>query len=313
MGIHVEEAMDTLHRVLQSGRDDELRAFLSDLQPADLAELVPHLSVTRRWQVFEAIDREVAVRTVESIEAPLQYEVLTSLPKPLALGIVELMSSDDLADLLGLLEPHQVEEILVLIPHEAEAIRGLMRYPENTAGGLMTLDAFTLRADLTVEQALQEFRRLRPESETIYYVYVKDERGRLSGVVSLRQLVVARPTQKVAEVAISNVVTIPVGMHQEEVARMFDKYDFLALPVVDTENRLLGVVTVDDVIDVLREEATEDISRMGGQEPLDAPYLSARVTQLVRKRIGWLLVLFVAQSVTGNILAFFDRRTKREK
>src|SRR5690606_11453599 len=161
-------------------------------------------------------------------------------------------------------------------------------------------------AEHTVEQTLEHLRTLKPDSETAYYVYVTDAAGTLVGVVSLRQLVIAHPQTKVGELPYGDVIYVFADTHQEEVARLFEKYDFLALPVVDHDRHLLRVVTVDDVIDVIHEETTEDITRLGGVEPLDEMYLSARPFQLVRKRLGWLLILFLAQSVTGNILGAFQ-------
>lgn len=306
MAIYVDQAIEQLHRLLQLADDAGLRRFLSEIQPADLAELVVLLSETRRRQVFEALDLETAARTLEIMDYEAQYAVITSLPRPLARSILSRMSSDDLADMLGALTHTQSEEILSLIPDSAQAIRTLMQYPEDSAGGIMSLGFVAIKSHHTVEQAIAYLRRIASEVETVYYVYVRDDQGRLTGVVSLRELVLAPSHVLVKDIAITNVISAHVLMNQVEVAHLFEKYDFLALPVVDDDNHLLGIVTVDDVIDVIQEETSRDIARMGGQQPLDEPYLGARVLSLVRNRIGWLLLLFLAQSVTGNILAAFE-------
>lgn len=307
MAIRIEEAKERLHHLLRAGNQTELVRFLETIQPPDLAELVMALSEPYRREILSILDHDLAARTLECMTYDAQRQVILSLPRPLASAILERMSSDDLADLLGELGTHHVEEILQLIPEDADEIRGLMQYPENTAGGLMTLDVIATRDDATVEQTLAYLRKQAPDSETAYYVYVTNGGGRLVGVVSLRQLVVAEPHVLIRDIQSTNVISVPVLMDQEEVARLFEKYDLLALPVVDEDRRLLGVVTVDDVIDVIHEETTRDIARMGGQEPLDEPYLSARVFRMVRKRVGWLLILFAAQSITVNIIAHYEQ------
>lgn len=306
MAVQIEEAAERLRQLLLAADDKALREYLATLQPADLAELVLPLSETRRRQVFEALDLDTAARTLESMEYGAQYEVITSLPRPLAAAILQRVSSDDLADLLGALNHVETEEILSLIPEDAQALRRLMQYPDETAGGLMSLEVVAVSSDHTVDQAIRHLRKIASEVETVYYVYVEDAKGRLVGVVSLRELVLAPPHRTVGSIANPNVVTVNVNADQHEVARLFEKYGFLALPVVDDDGVLLGIVTVDDVIDVIQEETTRDFARLGGQEPLEEPYLGARVLSLVKKRIGWLLLLFVAQSITGNILAHFE-------
>lgn len=306
MAIFIDEAMERLHHLLQIADDAALGEFLAEIQPVDLADLVLPLTETRRRQVFEALDLDTAARTLESMEYGAQYDVIVSLPRPLSMEILDRMSSDDLADLLGGIDHVHVEEILNLIPANAQAIRRLMQYPEDTAGGLMSLGVVAIRSHHTVEKAIAYLRRIASKVETVYYVYVQDAKSRLVGVVSLRELVLAPSHILVEEIAITNVVTVNVKAAQDEVAHLFDKYDFLALPIIDDENHLLGIVTVDDVIDVIREETARDFARMGGLQPLEEPYLGARVLSLVRNRVGWLLILFLAQSVTGNILAAYE-------
>lgn len=231
---------------------------------------------------------------------------MLALPEHVRARHLGAMSSDDLADLLATLPPQEVESILDLIPEDADAVRGLMQYPENSAGGIMTPDFIALPLDTSVDKTLAHLRTLQPDSETAYYIYVTDASDALAGVVSLRQLVVAQPHSKISEIVSGDVVSVPAHMDQEDVAHLFERYGFLALPVVNELGHPLGVITVDDVIDVIQEETSEDIARMGGLEPLDEGYLSARVTRLVRKRLGWLLVLFAAQSLTGNILSIYQ-------
>lgn len=307
MTVDTEQLLQELRRALAADAgSDQLRELLAGLHPVDLTEALRALDLEERCRALEAVDPSFAAYALSGLEYADQLATIRSLPRPLAAQILAAMSSDDMADMLAEAEPEVVNEILALIPEEAAEVRTLMQYPERSAGGLMTPDYIAVPAEHTVEQTLEHLRTLKPDSETAYYVYVTDAAGTLVGVVSLRQLVIAHPQTKVGELPYGDVIYVFADTHQEEVARLFEKYDFLALPVVDHDRRLLGVVTVDDVIDVIHEETTEDITRLGGVEPLDEMYLSARPFQLVRKRLGWLLILFLAQSVTGNILGAFQ-------
>ncbi|HEY8477556.1 MAG TPA: magnesium transporter, partial [Chloroflexota bacterium] len=193
-----------------------------------------------------------------------------------------------------------------MAPEEARYIRELMRYRPESAGGIMTPEFVALSPEITAETALRTIRRLAAEKEVIYYVYVTDERDRLLGVLSLRDLVLARPSTRVGDLMLRDVVKVPVDADQEEVARLIREHHLLAVPVVDPEQRLLGIVTSDDVADVLEEETTEDVERLGGSQPLEEPYITARVRHIVRKRVGWLLLLFVAQTYTSSVLHAFE-------
>jgi magnesium transporter len=205
------------------------------------------------------------------------------------------------------LSPDQAQELLVhMTPSEAADVRELLEYHPETAGGIMTPEFIAVHPTLTVEQAIQVLRRLAPQVESYHYVYVTDGQGHLHGVLSLRNLVLAPSRRPVAEVMFRDVVSVPAEMDQEEVARIFNKYHYLALPVVTADNRLIGIITADDVARVVQEEVTEDISRLGASEPLDEPYLRASVFSIWRKRVGWLLILFVAEMYTGTVLRHYE-------
>jgi len=189
---------------------------------------------------------------------------------------------------------------------DPEEVRPLLLHPDDSAGGLMTSEFLALRRRMTARQAIQALRDWKPEGEEVYYLFVVDRDGILAGVVSLRQLVVAKPEERLEEIMDREVISVRVGADQEECARLMSRYDLLALPVVDATNRLLGVVTVDDVVDVLVDEATEDIQRLGGAEPLARPYLDTNVLTIARKRIGWLLLLFLTATLTGSVMRLFE-------
>ncbi|HCB50552.1 MAG TPA: magnesium transporter, partial [Chloroflexi bacterium] len=193
-------------------------------------------------------------------------------------------------------------------PDEAEEVLELLRYEDETAGRLMTRDVAALRRQWTAAEALQYLRSLvlKDEAETVHYLYVVDRDNKLIGVVPIRALLMAQPDATIDSIMVPEVFTVQVTADQEELAEVVSKYDFVAIPVVDTANKFLGVVTVDDVLDVVEEEATEDIQRLGGSEPLAQPYFSASVIQVVGKRLIWLLPLFAASVVTDVIVENYE-------
>jgi magnesium transporter len=190
---------------------------------------------------------------------------------------------------------------------DAEEVSPLLLHPDDSAGGLMTSDFLALRRRMTAGEAIQAVRDWQPESEAVYYLFVVDGVGHLCGVVGLRDLIIADPATLVSEIMDPEVISVPVGTDREHCAQVMSRYDLLALPVVDANGVLLGVVTIDDVVDVLMDAATEDIQRLGGAEPLQRPYLDTGVLRIFRTRIGWLLLLFVTESLTGSVLRHFQR------
>lgn len=234
-------------------------------------------------------------------------EVLERLAPADAADVLEEMDPDDAADVVEELEDDEAESVLgEMAAVEATEIRELMAYPPDSAGGIMTPEFVAVRPTLTVEQAVAEIRRVADEAETIHYVYVVDDARHLVGVLSLRDLLLARSWQPVTAVMVEHVDHVLVTADQEEVARLFRDRRYTALPVTDDGGRMLGIITVDDVGEVIEEETTEDIERLGGSQPLDEPYLRAGVWQIVRKRVGWLAFLLVAQAYTASVMAEFS-------
>lgn len=303
------ELRERLMVALHSPDRGELQRLTALLQPADLATLAADMDVADRIRLLAALDDDMAARVLEELETDDQGEILTRLPQARAAAILSEMSSDEIADLVGDLPENRGQEILGLLhPDDAREIQELLVYPERSAGGMMTPEFVSLSCGMTAQEAIDFLRGAAPEAETIYYLYVTDENQRLVGVVSLRDLISAEPTQRVEAIMSRRVISVPAHTDQEEAAQVLRKYGFLALPVVDDDGMLLGVVTVDDVMDVLTEEVSKDIQRMGGSEPLEERYFSASIPTMVRKRIGWLFVLFIAQSFTGTIMAGFQEQ-----
>lgn len=275
--------------------------------PADVADL---LSALREEEAVELLRRlylrRAAAAPLGEMDPEEAARLLAELNRDEAIHILSHMDPDDAADLLAELPVETVREILSrLEARKAQMLRALLAYPPNTAGGLMSPEVLVLPPHLSAQEAIEEIRRRAEELETVYYAYVVDEKNRLLGVLSLRDLVLARPETPIEQIMNREVVSLPAEMDVEEVARIFDKYNYLALPVVDKENRLLGIVTVDDVMDVMREEATEDLLRVGGipageDLPLDPPLLS------VRRRLPWLMGLVLLNMSVASLVRHFE-------
>lgn len=288
-----QKDLETATVLLQALRVADQAILVNELDEEDTLALLPHLPPADSADILEELDDEYAA------------ELVAELPTATVVRIVDEMEPDEAADLLGDLEPEQARAVLAAMedPHE---VRPLLLHADESAGGLMTSEYLALRRRMTAAEALQAIRVWNPEAESIYYFYVVDAYGHLVGVLTLRELVMADPLSPVNDIMETEVISVVAGTDQEEVARLTSRYGLLALPVVDAENRLIGVITVDDVLGVLEAEATEDIQRMGGAQPLERPYLDTPVLSVTQKRIGWLLLLFVTESLTGSVLRHFE-------
>ena len=286
----------------------ELRELLESLHGADIAQVVQTVRIEQQLQLLRLMTVPKAAETLQELDSEQQAELLLELDRLTAARVLNEMSNDDLADLLANITPDQVTRILSLMRvDDAADIRGLMRYPEDTAGGLMTNEFIALHQDLTADQAIETLRELAPDAETIYYVYVVNREKTLVGVLSLRDLIVAPPQQPLAAVMKRNIIRVQADTDQEEVARMVSKYDLLALPVVDENDVLLGIVTVDDVIDVIEEEANEDILRLAANVSETEREFEMPAWYRAKKRLPWLIVLLFGGLLAGNIIQTFEQ------
>ena len=305
-------------RIVRNARD-ELRAALSNGHPPDLATLraaprdevaqaLHELTPSELGQIFARLGDEALAELFAELDAFDAARLIGKLSRAQAADVLEEMDPDDAADVVGELHPHEAEAILGEMEHaEAQDVRELLAYPPESAAGIMTTDFVAVAPYLTADEALAQLGRVADEAETIYYVYVTDpSSGRLLGVLSLRSLVLSPRWKLVSQLMNADVTRIRADADQETAARLLDRHNYLALPVVEEDDRLLGIITADDAADVLLEEAGEDIERLGGSQPLDEPYLRASIRHLFRKRIGWLLILFVAEAYTGTVLRHFE-------
>jgi magnesium transporter len=298
----------TLSPELIPGRDVEaLNSWLAGASTIEIAEELARLDPAERAVSFRLLAKDRALEVFEALDPIHQQELLEGLRDASVRQLFEEMDPDDRARLVDEMPAKVAKRLLEgLSPHERALTARLLGYPENSAGRLMSPEVANLRANQTVAEALARLRRIGESAETIYALPVTDDARRLVGVLGLRALVLADPQALVGELMDTEVYRANVDTDQEQVARLIAEADLLALPIVDSEDRLVGIVTVDDALRVLEEEQTEDVARAGGAEPLAHPYLSVSVLGIARSRVIWLLVLIVAATLTVNVLHFFE-------
>lgn len=302
----IDTVIDRVRLALEEQRIADAVRLLEELRAADQSEVVADLEQEERVALFPYLDPARSADIVEELEDRDAAELIAQLPPEAAIPILDEMEPDEVADVLGDLPPKQAQAILERL-EDPEEVKPLLLYPDESAGGLMTSEFLVLRRRMTVAQAIQAVRDWNPETtEAAYNLFVADREGRLIGFVDLPKLLVARPGQRIEEIMDPDVIAVPAGTDREECAKLMARYDLVTLPVVDERNVLLGVITFDDVMDAMIDEATEDIQRLGGSLPLREPYLRTSPLSVSRKRIGWLLMLFITESLTGTVLRHFE-------
>ena len=293
-----------LRFMLAEGDTAGLREVAEELHPATVAEFSTGLTDLELWQVLAALPVERQADIFPYYELSRQVELVAVADRQTLGQLLESMAPDSRVDLLRELEPELVEEILPLVAKaERHDIRMLLSCPENSAGALMTTEYASLPADITAGEAIARLRSQAPNSESIYYIYVLDAERKLLGLISLRDLILARPTALVADLMQTDIISVLVEEPQEEVVQKLARFDFLAIPVVDDQNRLVGIITHDDVLDAVRQDATDEAQRIAAVAPLGESYLQAGLATMTWKRGGWLTILFATAAVTTTVLA----------
>jgi len=297
----------TVEDMLEARNYEALRDYLSELHPYEIASLLEEFEEPEQITILSLTPPETAAEALEHLDYDDQYRLLDHSDKAVAKAILAAMGRDAIADLLMAIHPNKAQQIMAMVPQEdLESIKYLMTYPEDSAGGIMSLDYIQAREYWTIEQVIRHFRKVGQKQSIANYIYVVDAVGRLVGVLSLKELLLSDPKSLVSDVMHKNIITVLATADQEEAARIMSQYDLMILPVVNGQGRLVGVITADDIMDVIEEEDTEDIHRLGGSQPLELPYLESSLTTLFSKRIGWLVFLFVVQAVTSNILKYYE-------
>ncbi len=298
---------EALQELLQTQQYTRLRQLLVDLNDADIAACMEELPEQSMVKAFRILPKDLAADIFSYLDVDLQQMVITSLTDREAASIIDNLMADDAVDLLEEMPANVVKRLLEnASPETRRDINHLLRYPEDSAGSIMTVEYVDLKENLTVEGAIDRIRRVGLDSETINICYVLDAQRKLLGTVALRYLLLSQPDETIGDIMHENVVSVHTHTDQEEVAHQFQKYGFTAMPVVDNENRLVGIITVDDIVDVIEEEATEDMEKMAALVPSDKPYMRTSVWETYKKRIPWLLLLMVSATFTGSIITSFE-------
>ena len=306
-----ERLTPQVHDAWDAGELARLRLLLANHHPADLADMLERLESTKQFQIFQLLDDELAASVLDEIGRDATRTLLDRLPVEEAAELLGRLPMDDAAEILAEDVPEQQEALLAAMDaDEAAGVRRLLRYPPGSAGLLMTEQFVSLQPQMSATEALVQVRKMNEDAETVSDLYVQNDEGGLLGVLSLRELINLPPEAVIADHMTTRVVSVHPETDQEHVASEVAQYNFLAIPVVDSERRLLGIITVDDVIDVLIEENSEDILRFGAVErgSVDQPYFTVPLLRVLRNRFGWLLLLMVADTLTGAVLRQFSTR-----
>lgn len=298
---------DLVKELLETKQYTTLRQKIAEMNGADIAAVMEELDQGDMLKILRILPKNLAADVFSYMEVESQQFIITSLSEKDAAGIINNLMADDAADLLEEMPANVVKKLLANAnPETRRDINDLLQYPEDSAGSIMTVEYVDLKETLSVEQAIARIRKVGVDSETINICYVLDQQRTLVGTVALRYLLLSAPDAVIGDIMNENIISLHTMMDQEEVARQFKKYDFTSMPVVDNEDRLVGIITVDDVVDILEEETTEDIEKMAAIVPSDKPYMKTGVIESWKKRIPWLMLLMISAAFTGRIISSFE-------
>lgn len=306
--------LDILRHALAKGDDERVHEIFYEMHPADVAEILNDLDDDEAVAAYKLLPEDVAPETLLLLEDDKREKILEGLSsKQIAEQVIDNLQSDDAADVLAELSDEQQDEVLSHVEDvdQASDIVDLLNYDEDTAGGVMATELVKVHLNKNVWECVREIRKQAEEVHNIYTIYVVDDDERLVGLLSLKSLLTKNLRTPIIEVYNPDFISVKTNTPAEEVAMMMDKYDLVVIPVIDSLNRLVGRITFDDMVDVIREENTEDAQKMGGVEALTEPYMSTPFWQMIRKRVGWLVILFVGEMLTATAMAFFEDQIKR--
>ena len=298
---------ETIKKLLEEKKFSTLRDILTTMMPYDIAAVFEELQDEKMPILFRLLPKELAAETFVEMDDETQEFLIHGFSDSELKEVVDELFVDDAVDLIEEMPANVVKRILRSADKDMrKQINELLKYPEDSAGSIMTTEFISLRPDMTAEMAIKRIRRTGVDKETIYTCYVNDENNKLIGITTVKDLLLANDDDVVRDLMEENVISVHTLDDQEKVAQMFSNYDFLALPVVDNEHRTVGIVTIDDAIDVIQEEATEDIEKMAAVLPSDKPYMKTGVLGIYRKRVPWLLILMLSATFTSMIISSFE-------
>lgn len=305
------EYLSKVEKLLEAKKDLELHNYLEDMHAADIAEVLENLEDEDQSQVFGLLSDDKATEVLEEINSEQFNELLNNLSYEKKVTLLENMSQDDMVDKLSEMSESKQKEIIAFLDYEDAAdVKELLIFDENTAGRIMTKEFVAIQKDFSVYYAIETLRATAPDAETIYYIYVIDDLQRLVGVISLRELIISAPNRSVDSIMNENLITVNVDDDQEDVARVVSKYDLLAVPVIDAKGVLRGIITIDDVLDIIEEEATEDIFKFAGTSESEVyesdTTLFRRVKNSVLSRLPWLIITIFGGLLSARVLTNFQ-------
>ena len=305
----VDQHTDELTELLDNHDMKLLRERMNEMQEYDVAEFLSSITDNRMPMLFRMLSKEKAADVFANLEAPDQERIINSITDSELSGIVEELYVDDAVDMMEELPANVVKRVMrTATPETRNLINQYLHYPENSAGSIMTAEFVDLKKYMSVKEAFARIRRIGEDKETIYICFVTSAHRKLEGIVTVKDLLLVDPDTVIEDLMDRNVIYAVTTEDQESVSEKFSDYDLMALPVVDKENRLVGIVTVDDIIDVMEQEATEDIQIMAGMTPSDKPYLRTSTTEMWKNRIPWLMFLMLSATFTSMILTSFEDR-----
>ena len=300
---------EKIEQLIEEKKYHDLRKILIDLNEADVASIMEEAPKEERLRIFRLLKKDMAADVFSFLPTDIEQDLITALTDTEAANIINNLMADDAADLMEEMPANVVKRLLANTTAETRRdINHLLKFPDDSAGSIMTVEYMDLKAHWTIKECMNRIRRTGLDSETIYTCYVLDDKRKLIGTAALRYLIIADPDVTVGSIMNENVISVHTLDDQEEVAKQFQKYDFNSMPVVDQEDRLVGIITVDDIVDIIQEEATEDIEKMAAIMPTDQqkPYLRQSVGEIWKKRIIWLLFLMVSATFTGTIITHYE-------
>ena len=310
--IREQKELETFRNLLNNKQYTVLRGKAADMNESDLAAIMEKMADEDMLKMFRLFPKELAADVFSQLEQDSQQYIITSLSEKEAGSIIDNLFADDATDLLEEMPANIVKKILSNAkPETRKDINHLLQYPDDSAGSIMTTEFMDLKENMTVAEAFDRIRTKGIDSETVNVLYVLNPKRLLLGTVALRSLIMHGQDEIIGDFMHEDVISCHTSTDQEQVAKIFQKYDFTALPVVDKENRMVGIITVDDVMDIMEKEATEDIDKMGGIIPSDKPYFKTSVFETWKKRIPWLMLLMISATFTGKIITSFEGALNR--
>ena len=305
--INLDEMRNNVNELLDSREFGRIRVLFTAMEPADIAELLGEIDEQRLPILFRILPKELAAETFVEMDSDEQELLINAFSERELHDVVEELFVDYAVDIIEEMPANVVKRILRHTDSEMRnSINEILRYPKDSAGSIMTTEYVSLKKDMTVSEAFDRIRRTGVDKETIYTCYVTDTDRKLIGLVTVKELLLSPYNTVINTIMEKNIISVETLDDKEEVANMFDKYDFMSLPVVDKENRLVGIVTFDDAIDVIQEENTEDIQKMGALQPIEETYLKTPVWRHAKNRIVWLLLLMLSATITGSIIENYE-------